>query len=229
MAAKYPACAERVSNNRSPVGAPRFNHTGVRQPTTRPCRGRGDTTPVPPGLLPGRRRGTPRSRSRRRPHSPALGLRSDRASWPAPPWGRHTRRHQTGVPRAAPQPAALRAKRAPNPGAARCRAGPLTDTACRRHQPGFGTPSWAPIGTPEFWHPLPAAPRIQPVPAASAAQGQRQPSRRTLRFGLPQLRQVGGVRKPLTSSLPERGALPTQRRRRAAPAPAGYEKPRRKT
>lgn len=71
-----------VSNNQNPAGPPHFHHPGVGSAAAGP-EGRGDAPGPAPDPAPDPERG-PAARGR---HSPALGLRSGRASWPAPPWG----------------------------------------------------------------------------------------------------------------------------------------------
>lgn len=173
MAAKYPACGRAgLANNRSPGGPPPFHHTGFRQPMVRSCRGQGRCrggSGTPPSTT-GSRRRTPRSRRR---HSPALGLRSDRASWPAPPWGRHTRRRQPGAPRAAPQPVALR--------------------PCSPTGPKSRCPREAGLGsvTPEFWKPRSHRSPSSAAPRSNRGGGGWQSNHRKVQFALPQLRQIG--------------------------------------
>lgn len=75
-----------VSNNQNPAGPPQFHHPGVGSAAAGPG-GRGDAPSAAPGPGPDPAPDPERGPAARGRHSPALGLRSGRASWPAPPWG----------------------------------------------------------------------------------------------------------------------------------------------
>lgn len=146
----------------------------------RPWRGPGRRREGSGHPSPGRRRGTRRSRSRRC-HSPALGLLSDRASWPAPPWGDTDAAVSAGhLDSPAPE--------IPVPEASG--AGPRANTACGRPRPGSGPPSWGLSGLQGFSIPSPSLPRFGRFQPQLPCRG-RQPGSSTRRFTVPQLRKIG--------------------------------------